>query len=406
MWIHETRKRQSKLNNKKTIILLLLSASAFYLSGCSTSANVAEQPTAAVSEEALVKVEAVAKISMGEPREQLAEVSASSRVDITAEAGGMLLRLVKRNGDKVNAGDVIAIIDNKNAFIEKERAEAALKNAESSLLNSEAELSARRLELTNTVNSIKDKLKMQAREGTEAEQDETKRSLAVALKQLEALQGNQASEALKANVETARLSLEQAAHSWGNGEIKAPASGILTDVKADAGSNIQAGSAFGVVQNTEKVKLKAQLTETAAQLARNKREIVFKNAGDGESQRKAKVVYLSELPDAGTKLYDFELEVENTDRSLKPASRVQIQLTTPEEESVIAIPSLSIVREGTETFAFVLNGNKAEKRKIVPGRINGPYQEILEGLKIDDRLIVSGQHALKDGQTVGIAPKS
>jgi RND family efflux transporter MFP subunit len=343
---------------------------------------------------------------MGEPREQVAEVSASTRVDITAEAGGLLLRMIKRNGDKVNAGDVIAVIDNKNAFIEKERAEAALKSAESSLLNSEMELSARRLELTNSVNSLKDKLKLEAREGIEDEQEDTKRSLAAALKQLEALEGSQAAGALEANVETARLTLDQAEHSWGNGEIKSPASGVLTDVKADAGMNIQAGSAFGVVQNAEKVKLKAQLSETAAQLARNKREIVFKSASGDASPRKAKVLYLSELPDAGTKLYAIELETDNAERSLKPGSRVHIQLTTPEEENVVAIPSLGIVREGTETYAFVLNGSKAEKRKIVPGRVNGPFQEVLEGLRVGESLIVSGQHALKEGQTVRIAPKS
>ncbi|WP_256757525.1 efflux RND transporter periplasmic adaptor subunit [Cohnella sp. WQ 127256] len=395
--------RKSSQSKVKYIALLIFFT--VYIAGCSTSASNADEPLATSNQsKSFVKVEAIGKHSMGEPREQVAEVSAATAVDITADAGGLLLRLVKRNGDKVMAGDVIAVIDNKNAFIEKERAEAALKSAQSSLLSSSAELSARRLELNNTIDLMKDKLKLQSREGTEAELEETKRSLGVAMKQLEALQGTQATAALEANVETSRLVLEQAEKSWGNGQIKAPASGVLTDVKADAGMNIQAGGTFGVVQNTEKVKLKAQLTETAAQLARNKLELVFKDSKGDDKLRKAKVIYLSELPDVSTKLYPIELVVDNGDRSLKPGSRVQIQLTTPEEENVVAIPSISIIREGKETYTFLQNGSKAEKRRIVLGRVNGPYQEVLEGLKIGDQLIISGQHALTDGQTIETAP--
>jgi RND family efflux transporter MFP subunit len=222
------------------------------------------------------------------------------------------------------------------------------------------------------------------------------------MKQLEALQGKEATAALEAQVETARLVLEQAETSWGNGVIKASASGVLTDVKADSGTSIQAGSLFGVVQNTDKVKLKAQLTEPAAQLAGNKKELAFKLSNDDGTQRKAKVIYLASIPDASTRLYAMELEVDNTDHAIKPASRVQLQLTTPEEENVVAVPSLSVLREGTETFVFVLAANKAEKRPVTLGRINGPYQEVLKGLNVGDILIVSGQHALEQGQSVKV----
>lgn len=197
----------------------------------------------------------------------MAEVIASSRVDITAEAGGLLLKLVKNNGEQVKAGEVIAVLDNKNAFIEKEKAEAALKSAEMSLINSEVELTARRLELTNSVDKLKDLLKQQTREADEAGKEETMRSLQVAMKQLEALQGDKATAALEAQVETSRLMLEQAQTSWGNGEIKAPASGVLTDVKVDSGTSVQAGSLFGIVQNTDKVKIKAQLTEPSSSVS-------------------------------------------------------------------------------------------------------------------------------------------
>ncbi|MCD9021805.1 efflux RND transporter periplasmic adaptor subunit [Cohnella silvisoli] len=380
---------------KMAFILLLITA---YITGCSSSPSPTAEPKPAA--ETLVKVESISKQSMGDPREQVAEVSASVRVDITAEAGGIVLSMLKKNGQRVKAGDVIAKLDNKNSLIEKEKARAAYTSAEQSLAASTAESATNRLQLTNNIAKLEDLLKQQAREGNEADNKETVRSLQVYKQQLAALEGNKALAALQAQVETSKLILEQAERSWGNGEIKAPVSGVLTDVKADEGMNVSAGSAFGIVQNTGKVKIKAQLTQTAADLARNKREIVFYGSDNDSLKRKAKVISLAEIPDASTKLYALELEADNADGSLIPASRVQLQLTTPEEENVVAVPSLSILREGQETYVFVLNGSKAEKRKVSLGRINGIYQEVLQGVSVGDQLVVSGQHALKEGQTV------
>jgi len=385
----------------RTTAGLLLLLGAALVAGCSAGNTQAAETAAQGNAKPVIKVEEVARVSMGDPREQIAEVGPSSKSDVFAESGGILVRLVKRSGERVKAGDVIAEFESKNARIERERAEAALKSAESTLTTTSAELSANRLQLTNTVEKLKETLKKQTMEGDAGQEaDETRRSLQAAMKQLDALNGNASIAALESQVEAAKLTLEQAESAWNGGKLVAPAGGVLTDVHAEEGSTVQPGSAFGVVQNTDKVKLKARLTEAAAELIRGKKEIVFTNPGSEDRPRKAKVVYLADVPDAATKLIPLELEADNADRSLKISSRVQLQLTTPDEENVVAVPSLSLLREGRDTFVFVLNGNKAEKRKVQLGRVNGPYQEVLQGLSVGDRLIVSGQHALEDGQTV------
>lgn len=148
------------------------------------------------------------------------------------------------------------------------------------------------------------------------------------------------------------------------------------------------------------VKIKAQLTESATKLVRNKKEITFVDSNGDKHERSAKVVYLSDVPDATTRLYALELEADNAAHTLKPSTRVHLQLTTPEEETVIAVPSLSILREESAAYVFVINGNKAEKRKVELGRVNGPYQEVISGVTLEDSLVVSGQHALTEGQTI------
>mgnify|MGYP002402729018 CR=1 FL=1 len=394
-----TIERQT-FRGRATAVLLLLTSAALF-AGCSAADPQPSDAAAQAETTPAIKVEEVGKASMGDPREQIADVAPVSRSDIYVESGGVLVKLLKRNGERVKAGEVIAEFDSKNARIERERAAAALKSAESALASTSADLSANRLQLTNTVERLKELLKKQTMENAPAEEaEETRRSLQASMKQLDALNGSASISALEAQVEAAKLTLEQAESAWNGGKLVAPANGVLTDVKADEGATVQPGSAFGVVQNTDKVKLKARLSEAAAELVQGKKELVFTTSDDEDRLRQATVVHLAEVPDVATKLISLELEADNGDRSLKISSRVQLQLTTPDEENVVAVPSLSVLREGRDTFVFVLNGNKAEKRKVRLGRVNGPYQEVLQGLGVGDRLIVSGQQALEDGQTV------
>lgn len=93
----------------------------------------------------------------------------------------------------------------------------------------------------------------------------------------------------------------------------------------------------------------------------------------------------------------------NADRKLKPGMKAQVLLTDDNDQVVVTVPTLSVVREGSETFVFVLVGDTAEKRKVELGRLNETIQEIISGVKEGEQLIVSGQNQLKDKEKVQLA---
>ncbi|TVX92371.1 efflux RND transporter periplasmic adaptor subunit [Paenibacillus agilis] len=390
----------------KGFFILLCAA---YMAGCSTSPTPAATTSANTSikenEPLQVKVEAVGKHSMGDPREQIAEVHASTQVEVRVESGGALVKLLKKSGEMVQAGEVIAKLESRHALIAREKAKLALKSAELSLTTTKESVDDSRLQLTNAISKVEETLKQQARDGaSETEIEANKRELQASLTKLAALDRQKAVAIKEAEVETTKLELEQAEQTWNDGQIVSPANGILTDIKVAEGTNIQAGSIVGIVQMTETVKIKAHLTESAVKLVGSKKRLTFRdsNGNGADSDRTAKVVHLSDVPDAATRMYTLELEAVNRDHVLKPLSRVHLQLTTIAEETVAAVPSLSIVREGRAAYVFVLNGNKAEKREVQLGRVKGPYQEVLSGIKIGEQLVVSGQHNIEAGEVVKV----
>jgi RND family efflux transporter MFP subunit len=161
------------------------------------------------------------------------------------------------------------------------------------------------------------------------------------------------------------------------------------------------GIPAATVQQLDPVKIQAELTEEAAALVRGKQELNFYVPGTVD-KTKATVSYLADVIGAQTKSYSLELTVPNPDFKLKPGSKAQILLTEEKDQIVVTVPTLSVVREGGDTYVFVINGNAAEKRKVQLGRLHETYQEVLSGVKEGDQLVISGQNQLKDKEAVQI----
>ena len=71
-------------------------------------------------------------------------------------------------------------------------------------------------------------------------------------------------------------------------------------------------------------------------------------------------------------------------------------------DDVIVIPLDAIVNRGLSKFVFLADGERASIREVFTGIINENKAEITKGLEVGDRLIITGQKSLKDGDTVTV----
>lgn len=390
----------------RTVVVLAVSAAivaSCTSSGPSQGADAVDVQAPAVK---VVKVAEISKLQISEPREQVADVLASAQVSVVAKSTGDVRELLKSRGEQVAPGDVIVVLDDTDARLQQRQAQLSHEGAQQSLYSGRKQWAHNVTKMEQVLaqaTKAYNKMRNDYDAGLVDKEalDQAENAWTNAKDELAMLKETSV-EGLELQVRSSELALELSDRALANHRIDAPIGGLLTALNVEAGMTIGAGTVVGEIQQMDPIKIRSLLTAQAVELVRGKTELQFYVPGSDDMFR-GQITYLADVMDTQTNTYELELSIANPDLILKPGMKVQIRLTEAEEEQVVAVPTLSIVREGADHYVFVLNGNKAEKRKIKLGRLNELNQEVLSGVHAGEQLIVSGQHQLADGDQVEIA---
>ncbi len=123
----------------------------------------------------------------------------------------------------------------------------------------------------------------------------------------------------------------------------------------------------------------------------------------GEEVRRAgKLIQLAYKADPQTRTYLAKIEVDNRDRQLRPGMIVRIEALRREIKDAIAIPLYAVVDLDGRKVVFVEEEGKAQLHAVKVDRVIGDQAVILDGLNLNERLIVKGQQLLADGTKVKV----
>ncbi|MBE1443149.1 MULTISPECIES: efflux RND transporter periplasmic adaptor subunit [unclassified Paenibacillus] len=411
----------AKTLKQSTKVMGAVVISSALIAGCTSKPAAQPEASAAETKIKTVKTAKIEKKKIGDPLEQVADVASSIQVDVVNKVGGDILEILKKRGDSVEKGEVIFRIDPTDVQLQKERAQISLTGSQQQLVKSKEDLVNSRQELQNGITkletSIKDTEKNYSKmrndydmglvtkfqlEQMESQLNNLKLDLENSKAKLKTLDTTNSLSQVEQSLQSSELSIREADRTLSNMEVKAPVSGVLTDLPIETGMTLQAGFRAAQVQQLDPIKIKAELTEDAANMIRGKQELTFYVPGTTDKQT-AKVSYLADVMSAQSKSYSLELEVPNADRKLKPGMKAQVLLSEEKDQVVVTVPTLSVVREGGDTFVFVLAGDSVEKRKVQLGRLNEAEQEVISGVKEGEQLVISGQNQLKDKEKVELA---
>lgn len=276
-----------------------------------------------------------------------AALAAKTEANITAEIGGRIQTLNIELGSYVRQGQAVGHIDVSENQLKLEAAELAIEK-----LNRDYERNKVLLEGNATnANAV-----------TDAKYD-------LDSKKLEAAQLR--SQIAKAN-------------------LISPVSGTIAEKKVVAGEYVNTGTTIAAVVDMHYLKARVNVPENKVYALKKGQTARITTASFPGKNINGIINFISPRGDDNHN-YQVELLVESTDVSLKAGLYVQVSFGAIKNESALQIPKSALVEGIKNPYVYVADSNIAQERKLVVGRENGEYVEVLSGLKEGELVIGSGQ---------------
>lgn len=304
---------------------------------------------------------------------------------IGAESGGLrVLELRASVGDTVRAGQVLATFAAESVQADVALARASLMEATANAADATANAErARSLQSTG------------------------------ALSAQQISQYFTAEQTAKARVESAKAGLDSQLLRLKHTQLLAPDSGIISGRTASVGSVVGAGTEMFRLIRRGRLEWRGEVT--SAELGRISAGTQVLVTAPSGAQLKGKVRMVSPTVDAQTRngLVYVDLlggsavrSATSVGASFKPGMFARGEFALGSSGAMTVVQTAVVVRDGFSYVYKVGPDNRVKQLKVQTGRMVGNQVEIIEGVKLEDRLVASGAGFLSEGDLVKVVDVS
>ena len=208
--------------------------------------------------------------------------------------------------------------------------------------------------------------------------------------------------AVKVAVAQANANKNLASKNLADTRLSAPFTGIITAKFTEKGATAAPGVPVFTIMKTDKVYAKVAIAES--EIAKFKIGTPAKvKIASIDKTFEGKISIVNPSADATTRTFEAKVLLDNQSGNLLPGMISDIKIETGGTTDALTIPAEAIVRDSDDiTYAFVVEHNRAIKKRVSLGSFKGEEVVVTDGLKSGDKVVVSGQRKLKDGQTVSL----
>lgn len=305
--------------------------------------------------------------------EYTGRVVAADTVEMRARVSGYIERVAFTEGDEVQKGDLLFVIDQRPYRASLERAQAQLAQAES-----EAELASSRDARANELLEVS---------AISREEYEARRASSA--------QAAAAVRAAQAAVTAARLDLQFT-------EVRSPIDGRAGRALVTAGNLAQADATLLTTvvsldpvhvyfETDEQSFLGYQALARSGQRASGGNAVRVGLANEQGYPHRGEVDFTSNQADPGTGTIRVRAVVPNPERVFTPGLYARVQLQAASSADAVLIDERAVLTDQDRKYVYVLGeDNQAERRDIIPGGMADGLRVVEDGLATGDRLIVHG----------------
>lgn len=298
---------------------------------------------------------------------------------ISARTTGTVRVVKVREGQHVQAGQLLLVLDDRDSVQRLAAAEAGYKEAQKGLDEAEQRRSFADITHKRYKNLAEEKVITPH----EMDQIETQKNVA-----------DIGYERAKEGVSRARAHVEEARINKGFSNITAPFSGLITEKKIEEGSLATPGTPLLTLEDTSQYRVDAYVDERL----NSKVKIGMPVPVILTAQGRQITGNLGEIVHAVDPLTrTFLTKVFIKDPSLRSGLFARVLIPEGKKDALL-VPRGAVVVKGQLSGIYVVDEKGIMTYRIVkPGRIDGDRIEVLSGLRPGERIVVGGTEKAIDG---------
>ena len=342
----------SKLLTRKAFALMFIAALAACGAGGAEKGRDRPPP--------LVKAEPATSMRFADRIEAVGTARANEQVTVSAPVTERITRLNFDDGDFVQRGQVIAILQQAQQGAQLREAQARLREADQQLRRVEA---------------LKER-------GFATRSDYDAQVAAAA---------------------AARAQAQAAGAEIGERVIRAPFSGWVSLRNISVGAIASQGTEIATISDVSTIKLDFTVPETMLRGIRPGLPIEARSDAFPDQTFRGQIHTIDPVIDPATRAVMVRALLPNPERLLRPGMLLTVTIeNTP--RMALSVPELAVVGEGESQFVYTIDGQgRASRVPVRTGVHAGGRVEIVQGLRRGQRVITEGVVKVSDGMTVRLA---
>jgi len=369
--------------NIKRFMLLGLPMTFLFLWGCGSKESVSvETPSksqTSVSEERLVEAFEVLPKPLSYTLSAVGSLKTPESVTISPKKAGIINKIFVKEGDRVRKGQVLVQLDDVDARLQVERAEAKVQEAEAFVENNR-----------NTITRYQKLLE------TMVIPQQTYDDLVLKIKVDEA------------KLALSKVELNLAKQNLIDHRIVSPIEGIVSLKIASLGEHVNVAPKDEIltIVQMDPLELEFYVPENWMGKVQLRSNIQFTVKAFSEEKFSAALQFISPTADPFTRNVKMKAVVQNPHHRLKPGFFAEVAVQTGGNPNALVIPESTLLSQEGRFFIFVVQDGIAHRKEVETGlRFEGKV-EILKGIQKGEKVVTVGHEQLSEGVKVKISTKS
>jgi membrane fusion protein (multidrug efflux system) len=200
----------------------------------------------------------------------------------------------------------------------------------------------------------------------------------------------------QADYRLARLKLSQA-------RVEAPQESVVVAIDVREGDYVSSNTRLMTLEDLGRLEAELFLPELQWSVVRPGQPVLVYPEALRGVEVQGKVVRVSPTinPDSGT----FKVTVAvDSGRfpQVKPGMFATLRIQTATRAGALLVPRQGVLGEENERYLYVVEGDRAQRKAVMLGVVQGEQVEILRGVDAGERVVIVGQYGLKPGNRVRV----